>query len=367
MKKYIGIKEIIAGEKYQVNFRITKGGQRFWETVKACSKQEAFNLKAEIITQKLKELQTPEAEKLRLTTDFSRVWDEINEGLTGERKSRKASLHYQKTFWRMFEDFRKLKFPYIQNPNQLSLAFFEQYKNYYCNELNRPKGLRAELIYVKAIMKRMYKLGYCSEKIIKDIAEHIKKPKPNKKQYPEIANSKINELLTFIKKDRPDYYRPIYFMKRTGRRVEETTLIERRDVVWKGIKPIKINIRAETTKTDEYAPLEKLDSELETFVNRAYKESSKHKAPYLFLTKRGKKFNQRRICEYLKKVGDKIVKEKITNHFWRHRYWVECGKNNVPIVDAMAISGNKDPDVVLTFYSHSTSEGLSKVLELTRI
>ena len=155
-------------------------------------------------------------------------------------------------------------------------------------------------------------------------------------------------------------------MKRTGRRVEETTLIEKRDVVWDGIKPVKINIRAETTKTDEYAPLAKLDSELEVFISQAYKKSSKHKAPYLFLTERGKKFNQRRICVYLKDVSEKIVKTKITSHYFRHRYWVECGKNNIPIVDAMVISGNKDPKVVLTFYSHSTNDGLAKVLELTR-
>ena len=365
MKRYIGVKETRAGN-YQINFRLNKSGRRFWETVEASSMQEACNKRAEMIVQKQKELQTPEAEKLRLTTDFSKVWEGISDGLSGERRPWKTHLHYRKVFWRMFSDFRNLKFPYIQNPSQLTLAFFEQYKNYYCNELNRPKGLRGELIYVKAIMKRMYKLGFCSEKIIKDIAEHIKKPKPNKKQYPEITSSKINELLAFMKKDKPEYYRPVYFMKRTGRRVEETTLIERRDVVWDGIKPIKINIRAETTKTDEFAPLNQLDSELENFISQAYKESSKHRAPYLFITKRGKKFNQRRICEYLKEVSEKIVKVKITNHYFRHRYWVECGKSNVPIVDAMAISGNKDPDVVIAFYSHSTSEGLAKVLELTR-
>jgi integrase len=295
------------------------------------------------------------------------VWEGISSGLLGERKPRKTYLHYQKTYWRMFNDFRNLKFTHLQNPNQLTLAFFEEYKNYYCNELNRPKGLRAELIYVKAIMKRMYSLGFCTEKIIEDLAKYIKKPKPNKKEYPEISSTKINELLAFIKKDRPDYYRPIYFMKRTGRRIEETTLIERRDVVWNGIKPIKINIRAETTKTKEYSPLEKLDSDLEVFISQAYKESSKHKAPYLFLTKRGKKINQRRICEYLKMVSKEIIGVKITNHYFRHRYWVECGKNNVPIADAMAISGNKDSDVVIVFYTHSTNEGLAKVLELTKV
>ena len=364
MKRYPGVKETKSG-KYQINFRLNKGGERFWDTLQASSMREAYGKRAELITQKLKGLQTPEAEKLRLTADFSNVWQGLSSGIIGMPK--KAYQRYEKIFWRVFRDFRDLKFPHVQNPSQLTLAFFEEYKNYYSNELGRPKGLRAELIYVKSIMKKMYKLGYCSEKIIKDIAEHIKKPKPNKKQYLEITNTKINELLSFIKQDRPDYYRPIYFMKRTGRRVEETTLIERRDVIWDGINPVKINIRAETTKTDEYAPLAKLDSELELFINQAHKDSSKHKAPYLFLTKRGKKFNQRRICEYLKEVSEKIAGIKITNHYFRHRYWVECGKNNVPIVDAMAISGNKDPDVVINFYSHSTNDGLAKVLELTRI
>ncbi len=365
MKRYVGVKETEAGN-YQINFRLTNRGQRFWETVKAGSMQEAYNIRAEIITQKRKELETPEAEKLRLTVDFSKVWEGISQGLNAEQKPRKTWLGYKKTFWRVFGDFRDLKFPYVKNPNQISLAFFEEYKNYYCNELGRIKGLRSELIDVKAIMGRMYRLGYCSKDIIERLKE-IKKPKPNKKQFPEISNSKISELLMFIKKDKIDYFRPIYFMQRTGRRVEETTLIERKDVVWDGIKPVGLNIRAETTKTDESAPLKKLDFELENLIREAYQNANKYKVPYLFVTKKGSKFNQRRICEYLKEISEEIVGIRITSSYFRHRFLTECGKNNVPIVDAMVISGHKDPDVVLSYYSHSTSEGLAKVLELTRI
>ena len=57
MKRYIGVKETKAGN-YQVNFRLNKGGMRFWETVEASSMQEASNMRAELITQKLKELET---------------------------------------------------------------------------------------------------------------------------------------------------------------------------------------------------------------------------------------------------------------------------------------------------------------------
>lgn len=195
----------------------------------------------------------------------------------------------------------------------------------------------------------------------------IKKPKARKKEYPDISKTKIMELLSFIKKDRPDFYNPIYFMCRVGRRVEETTLIEKKDVIWDGIKPVKINIRAETTKTREYAPLNKLDSDLEIFIRQAYQFSIKHKAVYLFLNRQGKKCNQRRICEYLKKVSEKITGVKITPHYFRHRFFTESGKANMPIADVKTISGLRDSDVLINYYSHSTNEGQLNVLETTKI
>ena len=92
------------------------------------------------------------------------------------------------------------------------------------------------------------KLRYCSESIIKDMRD-IKIPQSRpKKDYPEITDTDIKGFLAKIKHDRPDLYGPVYFMLRTGRRVEETTLIERKDVIWEGIKPVKVKIRAETTK-----------------------------------------------------------------------------------------------------------------------
>ena len=44
----------------------------------------------------------------------------------------------------------------------------------------------------------------------------------------------------------------------------------------------------------------------------------------------------------------------------------ECGKANVPLADVKAISGIKDVQVLLEFYSHTTNEGQDKVLEVTR-
>ena len=58
---------------------------------------------------------------------------------------------------------------------------------------------------------------------------------------------------------------------------------------------------------------------------------------------------------------------KITPHYFRHRYFTECGKANLPIADVKAISGIKDIQVLLEFYSHSTAEGQDKVLGTTRL
>ena len=80
----------------------------------------------------------------------------------------------------------------------MSSAYFTRYKIYYATDLNKQDGWRAELIIVKAIMKRMYKLGYCGEDLINKLRE-FKTPKGHKKEFPNVPDSKIKELFTFIK------------------------------------------------------------------------------------------------------------------------------------------------------------------------
>jgi len=215
-------------------------------------------------------------------------------------------------------------------------------------------------------MRRLYTLGYCTKELI-EILREIKKPKAVKKEYISTSDSKIKELFQAIKKERPDYYYPLYFIGRTGRRISETTLIEKKDVEWQGFKPTRLNIRAETTKTKQSAPLRQLDQELEQLLSEAYKKSLKYKEPYLFVNRRGRRCTPDRVRDYLKRVSKAVIGLEITPHYFRHRFLTECGKANVPLVDVMAISGIKDVDVLVKYYSHSTEEGQLKVLEVSRI
>ena len=363
-RRTIGVREITKGERYEINYTIA--GKRYQYRIYATSFTEAFNKRSEDITEKRKQLSVPQEERQRLNADFSSAWEKLHADLLADNLPRKTIQHYERTYWRIFKDFRNLKYTYVQNPNQLRLPYFKEYKSYYVNDMGRPGGWRGELIYVKAIMQRLYGLGFCDKEIMEKLKE-MKKPQPNKKQYPNISNSQIKQLLDFIRKNRPDYYYPIYFMCRTGRRINETTLMERKDVEWLGIKPLKINIRAETTKTDQYAPLVKLDPGLEQAIKEANKIGLRHKTAYLFPNRHGRKCTPDKVREYLKMASREIIGVEITPHYFRHRFLTECGKVNVPLVDIMAISGIKDINVIIKYYSHSTDEGLTKVFEVSRV
>ncbi len=363
-RKLPGIREIIKGEKYEVNYVIF--GKRYQYRISAVSITEAYSKKLEDMAERRKQLNVSQEDRERLNANFSQAWEKLHSDLLADSLPHKTIQRYGKVYWRIFGNFKNLKFPYVENGNQLTLPYFKEYKSFYVNELKRPKGWRGELIYVKAIMHRLYGLGFCDKEVIEKLKE-IKKPRPNKKEYPNIPNSRIKELLSFVKKDRPDYYFPIYFMCRTGRRINETTLIERKDVEWLGITPVKINIRAETTKTKQCAPLAKLDSHLAQAVKEANKISLRHKTAYLFPNRHGRKCTPGKIREYLKRASREITGIEITPHYFRHRFLTECGKVDVSIVDVMAIAGIKDIDVVVKYYSHSTDEGLRKVLDVSRV
>lgn len=363
-RKIPGVREIVKGEKYEVNYVVA--GKRFQYRINAISLTEAYNKKLQDIAEKQKELSALLDNGERLNAGFSEAWERLYADLLADNLPKKTIHHYAKTYNRLFNEFLSLKFPDIKSFNQLNLPFFREYKNYYVNDLDRPKGWRAELIFAKAIIKRLYGLGYCSKELSESLNE-MKKPKATKKEYVNIPNSKIKQLFQIIKQERPDYYYPLYFISRTGRRINETTLIERKDVEWKGLRPVRLNIRAETTKTGQNAPLTKLDEDLEQIIAEAYRTSAKHSEPYLFINMFERKCTPNKIREYLNRVSRRVIATAITPHYFRHRFLTECGKANVPIVDVMAIAGIKDINVIVKYYSHSTDEGLIKVLDVSRV
>jgi len=363
MKRYLGVKHI-KDDTYQLNFRPFKKSKRVFRRVKAESHKAAFAKLSEIIAETRK-IKNPEIGQ-RENETFDEIFPTFERNIIADNLTKKTIYGLKRVYKRLFNEFRLKRFPHVTTPAQLGLPFFLEYKSYYGVELKHPTGLESEFGRVVCIMNRLRKLRYCSESIIKDMRE-IKIPQSPKKDYPEITDSVIKVFLTVVKRLRPDLYGPIYFMLRTGRRVEETTLIERKDVIWEGVRPVKVKVRAETTKMRRVAPLNYLDPDLEAHIRQAYQKSNNRHSPYLFLNRLNKKCSQRVITRFLGDLSEEVLKVRITSHYFRHRFCTECGKANLPLIDVMAISGIKDVGILTRYYSHSTNEGLSKVLESTRL
>jgi hypothetical protein len=98
----------------------------------------------------------------------------------------------------------------------------------------------------------------------------------------------------------------------------------------------------------------------------AYKNSKQHKAQYLFLNRLNQKCQKSKIRDLLVETSKGLFGISIGGpHYFRHRFFTEAGKKNLPIADVMAISGLRDPKVLIEYYQHSTVDGRAKVLEET--
>ena len=134
-KRYPGIREIVKGQVYEVNYQI--GGLRKQYRVEAPSEKEAYFKKIADMATLKKEISLPDDQKVRLTASFSEIWEKLHQDLLADKVSKKGIGKYRNTFQRMFVDFRDKNYPNITGPNQLNLPFFKEYKNYYVIELNR--------------------------------------------------------------------------------------------------------------------------------------------------------------------------------------------------------------------------------------
>jgi integrase len=343
-------------------------GRRVQERIRANSLKEAKIIRQEKIVELRKQASSSQTERERLNADISEAWQALEGDILSDGVCKKNTLRHRITFRRFFEGFRSIKYPHVKSVSQISSTYLHDYKSYFVNELghNPRGGWRAELICVKSMIRRLVKLNFIRKEIIASLDE-IKRPPGEKQPYVHIPNSKLKEMLDFIKSDRPDYYNIVYYIMRVGRRIGESLQIERTDVGWDGIQPNRINIRPETTKMREVAPLERVDNELAEIILDAYRIGSKRKTKFLFCNRLGKKCSQGTLQKYLRRVSKQIVGFEITPHYFRRRFLTECGKANVSQIDAMNIAGIKDADVVKAHYQYATEDGQDMVLAVTRL
>ena len=206
--------------------------------------------------------------------------------------------------------------------------------------------------------------GYGKKDILQGF-EDIKKPPAQQKSYVEITDSHKKSLLSYMKKDKPVFYRITYFLIRLGWRIDETLSLKWEYIKYSGLKPVSITIPAEVRKNRKEFVLDTIDDDLANTIREC--RSNGKKSIWLFPNSKNNRFLQNHYRNYLEEISQKVIDKRLTPHDFRHSFVTSMAQKKMPIRDVMAITGHTDINVVLKYYSHSTKQGKIDVLDQTRI
>lgn len=348
---------------YEISFSC--GGKRFYQTVYAESLKEAYDIREErrLAAKTRKSCGAHE----NINISLPAAWEEIDASLMAEKKPKKTLGKYRNIFNRLFYDFPKEKGFVIAYPSQLNLGFIERYRVWYAEKAT-PSGVRSELVMVKALIRRMRRMGFVDKTLAAELSE-LKTPRMQGEEvYTDVPTDKLRDLLNKIKDDNECFYDFFVYLLITGRRPHESTLIEKSDIEWSGWNPSRIIIRSEITKMRTNAPIEihpTKDTALIDLLRRTYKRYER--SPYLFTNRKGKRLSCTTLRNYLNTMSESVLGQKLNMKFFRKRFATECGKNNVPAKDAMRRSGHRDINVFIKHYQQATKEGLGSVIKAVAI
>jgi len=304
-------------------------------------------------------------------TDFGKAREELRRTLDADGRPKKTIQLYDGTFARLFIDFKKVHEVkhkvVITSPLQLDSSYIHEYKDYFCVDLGKKNGWRAELIKIKSILKKLKVKKICSKGLLYDVREELPTPGSNTVPYRDILDTILLKLIASIKAVRRDYWRIYYYMYLTGRRPTESTLYERTDVIGGPIDPKELRIRKEITKTKKDSMIY-LQGELKTLIMDALRGNN---TKWLFPNRHGRKCQKDGIYKWFKSYSRKWFKGQgyegiygkdfyITPKHFRKRFHTK--KIPISVKDAMSISGLKDVRVAMEYYNYTTQDGQAKIL-----
>lgn len=366
--KYSGVYEVGHG-KYEISFYADK--RRVWDTVYVESSKEANDLRHQKRMEAKSNPMSGAVFQIDDTVDFSLVIEGIVSGLIAAKKPSKTISKFKKVFNRLVVEFPKARGIIIKSPSQINLIYLERYSAWYGGEKGRSSGLRAELIIVKSIIKRMYRFGFIRKALLSELGDLKLPPRSEGQSAPNIPRDKLEKLFAYMKKDNPWFYDFYRILLLTGRRPQEIILLERRDIEWGSLNdPVRVWVRAETTKMRTGAPIDihpKCDIALKNAIVSARNRGNAFDAPYLFVNRVGKRLSQTTLRNYLLKVSSEVIGQRVNMKHFRKRYATQCGINRVPLKDAMRRSGHKDVAVFVKNYQQSSDEGLAAVINAVEV
>ena len=357
MGRFHGVRRI-KQDKYEINFRT--GSRRVYKRVSAGSMREAFLLRSELMRQYGT---SADIKSCREKLSFADILNELIIDMKADNLRAKTISRVCNTYETFFVKFLPLRYPEVAQMKQINARVINDYKKFVVYDMGRSRGWRAEITIVKLIFSRLIRGGYCPASVKDDLAE-FKRPAQQQKDYVYISKQEKQQLLVYVKEDKPAYFGVLYFLVRLGWRIEETLSIKKENLRWKGTRPVVIKLKSEDRKNKRNFELATIDDDLAEVIIYYARISE---TEWLFPNSKGSKIKSDKFRIYLAKVSINVIGKRLTPHDFRHSLVTEMGLANMPIRDVMAITGHTDINVVLKYYSHSTPEGRENVLKKTKI
>jgi len=259
-----------------------------------------------------------------------------------------------------FVDFVNLAHPNIRFIQQVTVELGRAYKLYLITKTTKTKsGINTEISKLRAIFKVFCEYMGLAENPFAKVEKFTRREaKPKEKHLP--TDREVRTIL-----DNNDAYIELtkYIMS-VGRRIEETTLYKKRDVICdpEG-KPLYLKIKADDTKTDTAEDFY-FNNELSAIVAEALNKFPK--SEYLFTNEWGRKVSQNTYRGHLQRLckAHKIVYS--SPHCFRYFVVNKLINGGVNLKDAMSVTGHINVESFLQ-YLKSTPEGRMKALEITNL
>jgi len=354
-KKYPGIRKR-GQDRYEVSYYVS--GKRITETVIASNEKDAYIFKLRRLANSGRNvILDKESQEITFAQALEQYLTSTEKLLTLNTQQRSVCIYNH------FLDFLKETSPEFCFVHQVSGKVAKRYKEHLLALPGKsPSGMNTDITKLRAIFKKFIEFGfirenpfYAIEKIPNRLARPVKKHLP--------TDYEIRQILDYTSND-PSYREITRFLVRVGRRIEETCLYEKKDVLKdREGRPIKIKIRPEIAK-NRFAEELSLDDELAEVVKEALHKNSKIR--YLFTNKEKRKIAQNTYRLYLQEICTSNKLNKITPHCFRYYVCNKLLNSGVNLKDAMAITGHLDLQSFMS-YIKTTEKGKQKALKFTRL
>ena len=351
-KKFEGVKELIRGALYKINYQVD-GVRRFYR-VKAKSLKEAYVIR-------LKEMDKCRPDTKAQAMTFADLKKQLIVICQADGNSPKTIYgNLISKFRNFYEIFLPKYYPNVTSMNQITSQIIEHYKEFVVVEQGRQRGWRDELTKQRTMASKFVKRGYCSKEVYDNAFCGVKKPKRNQRLYKEITRTQMKQLLDYIQKNRPDYYGITYIIMRLGWRRGQVLSIKRKNIKLNGLKPVEIRCEPQDTKTKEPFVFDGVDEELARVIMKYMWD--KRKTEWLFPNKAGKKHHANHYSNWIKVTSKQVLGIELTPHDFRHNFITKRLNEGSTPRDIMAVTGHKDIDS-FNIYTHATSTGTKEVLK----